>query len=134
MASGTHLVSGFIVHKVSKACSGLLFAACILVAVSCDQAIEQRPADVLDEPAMVKLLIRVHLAETFTVNTGYSLDSSMLFYGRYQEDVLRSLKLDTATVNRSMRYYSQHPDLTFKIYEQVVDSLSLRNETGNVRF
>ena len=134
MASGTQLVSRFILHKAVKAFSWLLFSACTLLVGSCDQAIDQRPADVLDEPAMVKLLIRVHLAETFTVNTGYSLDSSMLFYGRYQEDVLKSMSLDTATVNRSMRYYSQHPDLTYKIYEQVVDSLSLRNETGNVRF
>lgn len=134
MSSHNLQIFGITRHKVHSVLKSCLLGVFTIWASACDQSLEQRPADVLDEPAMVKLLIRVHLAETFTVNTGYSLDSSMLFYGRYQEDVLKSLKLDTATVNRSMRYYSQHPDLTYKIYEQVVDSLSLRNETGNVRF
>lgn len=105
-----------------------------LILISCSNAEEnQVPENVLNQDQMTKLLIQIHIVESKTISGGLPLDTALVMYKTYYKRIMDSYKLDTATVNRSFKYYSQHPEATNKIYERVVDSLSLRNSTGNDR-
>lgn len=109
-----------------------LFIAFLLLSCSTDKSGE-RPDNVLDQDQMTKLLVQIHIIESKTISAGLPLDTALVMYKTYYKRVLTSYKTDTATVNRSFKYYAQHPEETNKIYERVVDSLSLRNSTGNDR-
>lgn len=112
----------------------MLLLAFMSLATACGSGADERPASVLPEDDMVKLMIRLHLAETHTINSGYMLDSSFMFYNALQQEAIKTLKLDTATVNASIKWYSKHPTEALQVYTRVVDSLGLRNSTGNARF
>jgi len=108
-----------------------LFIFCLS---SCNSDSETVPEGILTPDQMTRFLVQVHYAETRTINSGMQLDSSLVMYHYLNNRILRGMKLDTGIVNRSVRFYSKSPKLTAKIYERVVDSLTARNATGNVRF
>lgn len=111
----------------------VIIGLCALSYLSaCKKKIEalETPADVLTPDKMVRIQIRLHLAEAKAMQSRIGADTADALYLHYQKEILAKEQIDTATYKRSFRFYSQHPAEFDKIYAQVIDSLGLR-ESAN---
>ena len=82
---------------------------------------------------MVQILTDVHLAEAKTSRANLrSLDSSRTLYQRYEQEILKKYRTDTATYRKSLRFYLENTGYLEEIYQVVVDTLSQREKQGRL--
>ncbi|MBC7922857.1 MAG: DUF4296 domain-containing protein [Ferruginibacter sp.] len=94
----------------------------------------QPPLGTLSQSQMVQILTDVHLAEAKTSRiTLRSLDSSRTLYQRYEEEILKNYRTDTATYRKSLRFYLENTGYLDEIYQTVVDTLSQREKQGRLK-
>lgn len=74
---------------------------------------------------MREILTDMHYADAYAFQEfrGDSIYRSAA--GMYLE-IFDKYKIDTATFNKSFRYYARHPKLLDKMYQTMIDSLSAR--------
>ncbi len=94
--------------------------------VCCSPANEPKPANLLTEEQMTRILIDVHLVEAQIENAGMPLDSGETVYRKMHRDILRKYKVKEADFNTSYQYYLRNLSGLDKIYEKVIDSLTVR--------
>lgn len=100
----------------------LLVAVALLI--SCRSG--GRPAGVLDAPQMVDFLSEAYLLEGFyAVESQYRYDSMRPEVLRAYDDILAKHHLSREQVEKSFKYYAEHPDL----YEPIQDSVLARIES-----
>lgn len=87
---------------------------------------KEKPADVASADTMTSLFIDIHLAEARIGRTIQHYDSSRMAYRVVHKNILKKHGLTDSTYKRSYDYYVNHPELMDKIYERVLDSLSLK--------
>lgn len=90
------------------------------LAFSCEE--EQRvhiPADVIPQRKMEKILLGIHDAEARLIQSGMRQDTAMTVFLRMQADLYKEYKVDTGSVNRSLRFYTQHLDLLDSMYRRM---------------
>lgn len=103
-----------------------LFTAALTVLVfSCKEPKEEIPNNVLPMNKMINVLIDIHLIEANLSSKNLPRDTSVVFYNLYKKDLYKKYNIDDSSYTRSFNYYSTRPPLMDKIYEKVVDSLSL---------
>lgn len=92
---------------------------------------ERVPGNVLDLKKMALLLAEMHIAEgTFNESrTFYSSDNPQL--AGYYKSILDKHGLSRQEFDRSLAWYTQHPKLYLKVYDQVIAILS-EGEAGVV--
>ncbi len=100
----------------------------ILFTLSCTEEESEMPASVLPMNEMVNMMIDVHLLESTISSENLLRDSGMVLNNLYKKDVYRKYKITDSIYKINFDYYSSHPALLDKVYESVVDSLSLREE------
>lgn len=99
----------------------------LLFAGSCHQ--DQAP---LSEKKLCAVLKDMHIAETYaqinTVDQGgfetKNYDSLFVLYSH----IYKRHQLDTATFHKALSWYKQHPDAFDKVYEQILNELSILKE------
>lgn len=107
----------------------LLPTAGVLLAGSCKPTSDDKPDDLIPRAQMVDILTDIHIAEAKAGRLGIpSTDSSGVVYRRFERDIHRKYKIDTAVYHRSYRYYAAHPKELEAIYEDVVARLKARTE------
>ncbi len=84
------------------------------------------PADVLSPQKMTEIITDLQLADA-----AYKLDMLPESYAnqpqKYFVEILATHQTDSATYNRSMRYYAEKPKLLKKIYFSVEKNLKQQN-------
>ncbi|MGJ1430508.1 DUF4296 domain-containing protein [Sphingobacterium spiritivorum] len=75
------------------------------------------PKDVLSRSKMTDILVEVHLIDGY-LNT-LSADSSRRIIDGYYQQAFTNYGTDSATFNRSMKYYSEDPILMGEVYDKV---------------
>ena len=98
--------------------------ALVLILLSCSS--DSVPEGILPEDKMVKLLIKIHIAEAKIATSYLPGDSSIRQYKVFEDSAFKSEGTDKATYENSYKYYGANPERLDKIYSIVVDSLSLR--------
>ncbi|ARK11556.1 DUF4296 domain-containing protein [Fibrivirga algicola] len=84
------------------------------------------PANLVDEEKMANILTEIHLAEARVSKMAIpSTDTSTLLFKRLQSQTLKKFDVDTASYTKSFIYYSARPAKLAKIYEQVVEKLTV---------
>ena len=73
-------------------------------------------------------MIDIHLVEAAVSIKNLPRDSSVLVYSLYEKDVFKKHNISDSTYKKSFDFYTSRPALMDKLYEMVVDSLSLREE------
>ena len=68
----------------------------------------------------------VHLSEASIGRTIRNFDTSRVAYKQAHKLILKRHKVSDSAFKHSYDYYLLHPDLLDKIYDNVLDSLSLR--------
>ena len=95
---------------------------------SCQQKAESLldvtvPDTVLPADKMLPLLVELHKAEARIANARLNVDTARALYEIAASDIMIERGLDTTLYKKSLRYYSQHPDVFKQMYSQVLDSL-----------
>ncbi len=104
----------------------LFIAFSCLFLVSCVEETSKIPEDILPSDKMVKVMIDIQLLEGIFAQKNLPRDSAVFLYSLYEKDLFRKHQIADSTYRKSFDYYSARPLLMDKMYEQVVDSLSLR--------
>ncbi|MDF2158624.1 DUF4296 domain-containing protein [Algoriphagus sp. CAU 1675] len=109
-----------------------LLAICtiFLVLVACDQ--EKEPVGLLSEEQMVAVLIDIHFTEGVASALPISYDSSQVLYSLMEKDVFLNHGVEDSVFTESMRYYLQFPKTMDRIYARVIDSLVVRESSGDI--
>lgn len=89
-------------------------------------AVPQPPAGVLAKDSMATLLVQMHLAEARASLSNMQGDSSHLYFVALRDSILAGHGMDTSRFNRSFRWYADNPSAADAVYQQVVDSLGVR--------
>ena len=99
---------------------------------SCKQAEEKIPSDILSKEKMVKVLVDIHLAEANVTIKNLAGDDANKLATAYYQHIYKSHRISKEEFKKSFLFYSQHPQLLEKIYDEVLSELSKKQvETVN---
>jgi hypothetical protein len=89
------------------------------------------PKGTIDPVTMIGLLTEVHIADGSMFNT-VQVPDSLYKYGtaRYAR-VFKNFHTDSVQFKKSMKYYSNNPELLEKIYEQVSANIKQKSDSLN---
>ena len=100
-----------------------------LISTSCEK--EERPADLLPQDQLTKIMIDFYLGEARLVNAAIPRDSAIKLLVPFKESVFKKYGVPDSSFHRTYQYYYDHPVELEKIYEAVIDSLSLRERKAS---
>ncbi|QNF34561.1 DUF4296 domain-containing protein [Adhaeribacter swui] len=98
----------------------------LFLLLSCSPASEPQPANLIPEEKMTRIMMDVHLAEAQVENAGLPLDSGEAVYRKLQQQIFKKYQVKETDFNTSYQYYLRNLNLLDKIYEKVIDSLTVR--------
>ncbi|MES2592327.1 MAG: DUF4296 domain-containing protein [Bacteroidota bacterium] len=101
----------------------LIFICILLFSCSGKQEVSI-PDTVFPIEKMVKVMLDIHLLEATLNSNTYSPDKAGAFKPSPTTDVLKENGISKKQWDESFYFYSQHPDLLVKIYEQLLNDLS----------
>ncbi|TAH29764.1 MAG: DUF4296 domain-containing protein [Cytophagales bacterium] len=94
---------------------------------NCGKSSIDIPKDILSRQKMRSVLIDIHLLEGKIAESGYIYpDTATINYVRGSKIIWKKHKIDSVYFRKSFQYYTQNPAILTQIYQEVVDSLSLR--------
>jgi hypothetical protein len=104
----------------------LLVFTFLWLANSCKSTSDNVPDNLLGKDSMITVLIDVHIADAAANLSSFNQhelppDKEKLFREVYSKHGLTKAKFDSSFI-----FYSQHPELFEKIYEEVIIGLSKR--------
>ena len=89
---------------------------------------EKKPKGILTNKEFTGLLVEVYVAESRLGQLRLSKDSSERLFAPYEKTLLAKHHIDAKALKETYRYYLSHPAEFEKIYETVMDTLSLRQQ------
>jgi hypothetical protein len=105
--------------------SFLILLAGLLIQ-ACTSPLDPQPANLIPEKKMTAILVDIHIAESRVENMGLPHDSAIVFFQKQQQDIFKKHGVDADKFFRSYDYYVTNVSELDKIYEKVVDSLSVK--------
>jgi hypothetical protein len=94
---------------------------------------EEKPASVLNREQLAGLMVQLYLAEAKLNGYSISKDSAAKLFIPFEEKLLKQYGLTSAQLHQTYQYYFDHPEELEKVYEVVIDSLSLRERLETTR-
>jgi len=104
----------------------IVFVIAISGLMACKK--ETRPQNVISPEEFSKVLVEVYLAEARMSSTSLSRDSAIKIFAPYEEKLFHQLGLPDSVVRETYQYYIDNPEQLEKIYDSVIDTLSLREK------
>lgn len=86
------------------------------------------PDGVLNQQDVANLLVEMYVAEAKLNAIPISRDSALRLFQPFEQSYLRKKKVSHAVLAKTYRYYLEHPTEFEKIYDSVIDTLSLREK------
>lgn len=105
--------------------SFLILLAGLLIQ-ACTSPLDPAPADLIPEKKMTAILVDVHIAESRVESMGLPHDSALVFFQHQQRQIFKKHRVPADQFFRSYDYYVTNVSELDKIYEKVVDSLSVK--------
>ena len=96
---------------------------------ACSEATEI-PAEFIPKDKMVQVLIDVHLAESTVSSRNMPQDSAAVLYKMYENQIFQKHGVTDSLYRKSYKWYIENVEVMDDVYEEVVDSLSLREARG----
>ncbi|WP_428653269.1 DUF4296 domain-containing protein [Runella sp.] len=92
------------------------------------------PAGTVSEAKMAQILTDIHIIEARVGRLALtSLDSSTIITEHLKLQVFKKYGVDSATYNRSYKFYSTNPIYLERIYDIVVKQLEVRQKKKNYK-
>ncbi len=102
----------------------LVLVISVLLLYSCKK--EGRPDDVLSQQELADLMVEFYIAEGRIYALGLQRDSAMKLFLPFEQSVMKKKKVSDETLSRTYKYYLDHPLEFEKVYDVIIDTLSLR--------
>ena len=96
------------------------------IIISCSNSLDEK---LLSKEILVEILIDMHVLEVAIDNLNLSKDSSRVFYNQQEEEIFKKYNIDDKIYRESFSYYFFKPKELDQIYEHVIDSLLLYQQT-----
>lgn len=106
----------------------ILFCLCLL---SCGQETDDKPANMVPTQKMVRILADIHTAEALIEHNVAYPDTAMVIFSERQKAILKKYGVKQQAFKRTYRYYLTHLDEMDKLYEVIVDTLSVRESQAH---
>jgi hypothetical protein len=100
-----------------------------LVCFSCGK--EERPKDILAEEQLTEIMIEFYLGEARLNRFVIPYDSANKLFIPFEKSVLKKHGVSDSSLQKTYQYYFDHPKQLQKVYEIVIDSLSLRERKAS---
>lgn len=94
-----------------------------MLIISCQQ--KSKPAEVLTPEEMAKVMVDLYLAEARLGDRMLEKDSARKLFIPFEQQLLEKYHLPDSMVLKSYQYYLDHPQEFERIYDSVIDTLSL---------
>jgi len=114
-----------VLHTV-KSRVGLAIVIAGFIFTACQK--EKRPGGVLPPADLSKLMVEFYLAEARMSGQGMVRDSAIKYFLPFEEKILQGYGVPDSILNETYQYYTDHPLEFEKIYDSVIDTLSLREQ------
>ncbi len=114
-----------------KARVGLIIVIIGLTLSGCQR--EDRPESVLPPEEISKLMVELYLAEARMSAQAMSRDSAIKYFLPFEEKFLKETGVPDSILRITYQYYTDHPQEFEKIYDSVIDTLSLREQKERTR-
>jgi hypothetical protein len=105
---------------------------CLILTVVMLACEEKQPAGVLSKQQMVSALTEFYLKEARFNAIGVPVDSAAVLLDYYKLKYARQNNFSDSALDVSYQYYMSNPKLLSEIYDQVIDSLALREQKADV--
>src|SRR5258706_2075622 len=102
----------------------LVLVISVLSLYSCKK--QGRPNDVLSQQELADLMVEFYIAEGRIYALGLQRDSAMKLFLPFEQSVMKKKKVSDETLSRTYKYYLDHPLEFEKVYDVIIDTLSLR--------
>jgi hypothetical protein len=90
------------------------------------------PEGILPKEKMVSIFIDMHIVESQISSLNLKRDSSRLLFKHYEQKVLEKHNVNDSLYQESYNYYLYNVNDMEKIYDAVIDSLSLRERITKI--
>jgi len=115
-------------HKISA----LIIISSLTVALLCTSCNKERPPkDILPKDQLTNIMIDFYLAEARLGKYSIPFDSANKLFVPFEDSVLKKYGVADSTLKKTYQYYFDHPSELEKLYEVVIDSLSLRERKAD---
>lgn len=96
------------------------------IIISCSNSLDEK---LLSKEILVEILIDMHILEVAIDNLNLSKDSSRVFYNQQEEEIFKKYKINEKMYRESFSHYFFEPKELDQIYQHVIDSLLLYQQT-----
>lgn len=100
-----------------------------LLSMSCSK--KETQEGILPQDTLVNIMIEFYLAESRLGKLSITQDSARKLFVPFEESVLKKYQVSDSALSKTYQYYFDHPTEMEKIYEVVLDSLSLRERKAS---
>ena len=112
--------------------SALIIISSLTVALLCTSCNKERPPkDILPKDQLTNIMIDFYLAEARLGKYSIPFDSANKLFVPFEDYVLKKYGVADSTLKKTYQYYFDHPSELEKLYEVVIDSLSLRERRAD---
>jgi hypothetical protein len=87
---------------------------------------DKKPANVLTEKEMVKVLMEIYTVEAKVEQAGIQSDSLHKIFPKLEAKIYERMTISDSLFLKSLKYYRAHPKKLEYIYTALVDSLNLK--------
>lgn len=101
----------------------LIFCLCLL---SCQQQPDDLPANMVPQQTMVRILADIHTAEALIERNVSYPDTAQVIYAEEHAEILEKYGVEQEAFRETYEYYLTNLEEMDKLYEVVVDTLSVR--------
>lgn len=93
---------------------------------ACSSPVDPAPVDLIPEKKMTAILVDIHIAESRIENMGLPHDTGSVYFQKQQQEIFKRHQVSADKFFKSYDYYVTNVSELDKIYEKVVDSLSVK--------
>ena len=97
----------------------------LILTQACTSPVEPAPADVLSPRKMTGIMVDIHVAESRIETMGLVSDTAAVYFKNMQDEIFKKHQITEQQFYKSYDYYLHNVSELDKIYEKVVDSLSV---------
>lgn len=112
-----------------KPLAGLIIVMIGFTFSSCKK--EEKPTGILSEPQLKRVMVELYLAEARLNSKALSRDSALKLFKPFEEKYLEKMGIQDSVLQKTYQYYYDHPEELERVYDAVIDSLSLLEQKNN---
>nr|WP_255709838.1 DUF4296 domain-containing protein [Pontibacter harenae] len=99
--------------------------------LSCTKQKTQRPDNLIPEEKMVRIMADVHTVEALVEAKQLYPDTALMTYNRAKREILEKHEVSEEKFRATYTYYLENVDQMDKLYEIIIDTLSVREAKFN---